>query len=88
MNLSCLNFLQLTLDDYSPNYQNLKIDEIALQCAAMFYTGIFRARLRESFPNIFRHRSTVKPGLEITCVKRPPALRDHCSDTTTLLKST
>ena len=32
------------------------------------------------FPN------TVKPVLETTCIKRPPALRDHCSDTTTLLK--
>ena len=30
--------------------------------------------------------STVKPLLETTCIKRPPALRDHCSDTTTLLK--
>ena len=25
---------------------------------------------------------------ETTCIKRPPALRDHCSDTTALLKST
>ena len=24
---------------------------------------------------------TVQPVLEITCIKRPPALRDHCSDT-------
>ena len=31
---------------------------------------------------------TVKPVLETTCIKRPPALRDHCSDTTTLFKST
>ena len=31
--------------------------------------------------------TTVKPVLETTCIKRPPALRDHCSDTTTLLKS-
>ena len=30
----------------------------------------------------------VKPVLETTCIKRPPALRDHCSDTTTILKST
>ena len=29
---------------------------------------------------------TVKPVLETTCIKRPPALRDHYSDTTTLLK--
>ena len=28
---------------------------------------------------------TVKPVLETICIKRPPALRDHCSDTTTLL---
>ena len=28
----------------------------------------------------------VKPVLEITCIKRPPALRDHCSDTTNLHK--
>ena len=28
---------------------------------------------------------TVKPVLETTCIKRPPALRDHYSDTTTLL---
>ena len=31
---------------------------------------------------------TVKPVLETTCIKIPPALRDHCSDTPTLLKST
>ena len=34
---------------------------------------------------------TVKPVLETTqttCIKRQPALRDHHSDTTTLLKST
>ena len=31
--------------------------------------------------------NTVKPVLETTCIKRPPALRDHCSDTTTV-KST
>ena len=31
---------------------------------------------------------TVKPVLETTCIKRPSALRDHCSDTATLLKST
>ena len=31
---------------------------------------------------------TVKPVLETTCIKRPPALRDHCSDTTTVLKLT
>ena len=31
---------------------------------------------------------TVKPVLKTTCIKRPPALRDHCSDTTTLLEST
>ena len=33
-------------------------------------------------------KNTVKPGLETTDIKRPPALRDHCSDTTKLLKST
>ena len=32
--------------------------------------------------------STVKPVLETTCIRRPPALRDQCSDTTSLLKST
>ena len=31
---------------------------------------------------------TVKPVLETTCIKRPPAITDHCSDTATLLKST
>ena len=30
----------------------------------------------------------VKPVLEPTCIKRPPALEDHCSDTASLLKST
>ena len=33
------------------------------------------------------YTATVKPLLETTCIKRLPALRDHCSDTTTLLKS-
>ena len=32
--------------------------------------------------------NTVKPVLETTCIKRTPALRDHCSDTATVLKST
>ena len=31
---------------------------------------------------------TVKPVLETTCIKRPPALRDQCSDTAPLRKST
>ena len=31
---------------------------------------------------------TVKPVLEAICIKRPHLLRDHCSDTTTPLKST
>ena len=31
---------------------------------------------------------TVKPVLDTTCIKRPPDLKDHCSDTATLLKST
>ena len=35
---------------------------------------------------LFAH--TVKPVLDTTCIKRPPDLRDHCSDTTTLHKST
>ena len=30
---------------------------------------------------------TVKPVLETTCIKRPPALKDHCSNKATLLKS-
>ena len=33
-------------------------------------------------------RNTVKPVFETTCIKRPSALRDYCSDTTNLLKST
>ena len=33
-------------------------------------------------------RYTVKTVLGTTCIKRPPALRDHCSDTTILLKAT
>ena len=32
--------------------------------------------------------TTVKPVLETTCIKQSTALRDHCSSTTTLLKST
>ena len=34
------------------------------------------------------NKNTVKPVLETCCIKRPPALRDYCSDTTGLLKST
>ena len=33
-------------------------------------------------------KTTVKLVLETTCIKRPPALIDHCSDKRTLLKST
>ena len=32
--------------------------------------------------------STVKPVLQITCSKHSTAIRDHCSDTTSLLTST
>ena len=32
--------------------------------------------------------STFKLVLETTCIKRIPALRDHCFDRTTVLKST
>ena len=31
---------------------------------------------------------TVKPVFETTCIKRPPALRDHCFDRTACCKST
>ena len=37
---------------------------------------------------LLKNGITVKPVLETTCIKRPPALRDHLSDATTLLKST
>ena len=37
---------------------------------------------------LLKNSCTVKPVLETTCIKRPPALRDHCCDRTTLLKST
>ena len=30
----------------------------------------------------------IKPTLETTCIKRSPALRDHCFDAATLLNST
>ena len=38
----------------------------------------------QCFPQLY----TVKPVLETTCIKGPSAVRDHCSDTATLLKST
>ena len=38
--------------------------------------------------NIGAFVNTVKPVLETTCIKRPSALRDHCSDIPNLLKST
>ena len=38
-------------------------------------------------PSNNKNNYTVKPVLETTCTKRPPALRDHCSDTTTHLKA-
>ena len=43
--------------------------------------------IRNNEKNRSNHFNTVKPVLETTCIKRPPALRDHCSDTTTLLKA-
>ena len=46
----------------------------------------------ENFPHIIKdlnlHYDLLLNLLETTCVKRPPALRDHCYDTATLLKST
>ena len=39
-------------------------------------------------PTFSLSNSTVKLVLETTYIKRPPALRDYCSDTKTLLKST
>ena len=49
----------------------------------------FKAML-QIFLNLYRSTEvhTVKPVLEITCIKKPPDLRDYCSDTITLLKST
>ena len=37
--------------------------------------------------SILPKTNTVKLVLETTCIKGPPALRDHCSDTSTLLKN-
>ena len=37
---------------------------------------------------IKKKKIVVKPLLETTCIKRPPVLRDHCSETATLPKST
>ena len=37
-----------------------------------------------TFPILY----TVKPVLKTTCIKRPPALRDHCSDRANPLKVT
>ena len=44
-----------------------------------------RAVITVGFIFLFFFDCTVKPVLETTCIKRPPALRDHHSDTTTLL---
>ena len=35
--------------------------------------------------NIEKKENAVKLVLETTCIKRPPALRGHCSDTITVL---
>ena len=42
--------------------------------------------MTRSTKNIF-DQITVKPVLETTYIKQSSALRDHCSDTTTLLES-
>ena len=47
-----------------------------------FFSAILKSQGYE-----FIERTTVKPVLETTCIKRPPALRDHCSDTGILFKS-
>ena len=56
---------------------NLKFDRIAKGQRAVLV-----------FLFTFNTTDTVKPVLKTTCIKRPPTLRDHCSDTATILKST
>ena len=48
---------------------------------------VLRLHLKKKMCNLL-FCCTVKPVLETTCIKRPPALRDHCSDIKALLKST
>ena len=46
---------------------------------------------RDAFSSLFSELHllhTAKPVLETTCIKQSTAVRDHCSDTTTLLQST
>ena len=50
--------------------------------------SIFRLELLNVQCEKVTTASTVKPVLETTCIKRPPALKDQWSYTATLLKST
>ena len=52
-----------------------------------FKLSFFRSRdcVANSYSTRVSMHDHMKLGLETTCIKRPPALRDHCSDATTLL---
>ena len=57
----------------------------------MFFKFAFRrkSQYRDNLEQVLaRTKNTVNAVLETTCIKRPPALRDYCPDTTTLLKAT
>ena len=54
-------------------------------CCLVKSEEVNSACLRSWLPPVIKHNA-VKPVLVTTCIKRPPALRDHCSDTTTCLR--
>ena len=63
-----------------------KKENDASQHCLLFPQGFQKASSSRSF-TLSPITTTVKPGLDTTCIKRPLALRGHCSVTVTLLKS-
>ena len=57
-----------------------------MQRVLLFTLDLALATMAQEVCNVYL--ITVKPALETISIKRPPALRDPCSDSITLLEST
>ena len=82
--VKCLFKSQFNFTKYQ-NVQHVQTKNINLVSNPLPDHKILDKSKLKAFPG--DKMKVVKPVLETTCIKSPPALRDHCSDTTTLLKS-
>ena len=83
--------LEVSRDPDLVQSENLRYQKGQLDICVSLHSGIWYTRIKgreRGHLNIISLPHTVKPVLETTYIKRPPDLRDHCSVTATLLKST